>query len=113
MKLKILLVSTFFLSIFGLFFLFFIKKTLVYYLYGYNLDLIGGYTVEAYIANDKTWFLRYRLSLLVIFITFFSFVISCIAVYKKHFLPFYLTQIITVINFLILHSTHKKFLRKS
>jgi Sec-independent protein secretion pathway component TatC len=48
------LLTTIILTLFGVFFLFFLNAPLVYYFYGYNTALVGQYEGEAITAFKET-----------------------------------------------------------
>jgi hypothetical protein len=98
---KTFYLTTIVFALFGIIFLPYFKDPLVYWLYGYSLDLIRGSTAEAYMVNEITSPARLLLTYIVIAITFLCFIFSCIAMYKKIFVDYYLTPIVLVISFLL------------
>lgn len=92
MKFKAVFLSTIILSLFGIFFLLFVKDPLVYLLYGYSPGMIGEYTAEAFMADQRTSFARDLVVYIVVGITFSCFIFSCVAMYWRIFLFNYLTH---------------------
>lgn len=100
MNFKTIYLITIILMVSGVFFLIF-KDPLIYLFYGYDPSIIGKYTAESSLANQKTFFLKRLSYYIVTGITILCFVFSCIAIYRKIFLSYYLTEISFIISLLL------------
>jgi hypothetical protein len=93
MKFKTAYLITIILSLLGVIFLFFFKDKMIYLLYGYDLSVMTDYTAESFEAVKETYIARLLGFYLVFGITFSCLILSCIAIYLRIFLRYYLTQI--------------------
>ncbi len=101
-KIKTAYITTVLLALFGLFFLAFVSQPLIYFLYGYDTNVISAYTAESFKAVHETFFARRLVFYIVLGCIFLCFVFSVITViYRIHF-SYYFNLVVLVVSFLFL-----------
>ena len=79
----------------------FLNNKLAYFLFGYDSNIVNEYTAVSFQAVKETYPARMFGFLMVYAVTVLCLILSCVAIYRRTYLRFYLTQISLIFSFLL------------
>lgn len=101
MKFRRAYLITIILSFLGIFFVLFLNTKLAYFLNGYDSNVVNEYTAKSFQAVRETYPARMFGILIVYAITILCLILSCVAIYRRIYLSYYLTQISLIFSVLL------------
>ena len=101
MSLRTLHIITIVLALIATVYSVFFRDMFLYFLHGYDPSIIGSDTAQAYEAIQVTFPAKRLTYYATTVLTLIALLTSCLALYRREHLPFYLTHIAAVASLLL------------